>query len=310
MKFVITGGTGFIGSYLLQTLSSSPHQIVLLTRSSSRSQRINNATVRYISWNPYAAEAWMEELNGTDVVINLAGKNVVEQRWSEKAKQEIYDSRIIPTKLIVDAIGKARSKPSLLISASAVGYYGDRDTETITEESSSGNDYLAYVVREWEGAAYRAEQYGVRVATPRTGLVLAKNGGMIAKMLLPFQLFLGGPIGNGKKFLPWIHINDVVRGMLFPIENINFRGEYNLVSPNPVTMTEFAKAFGSALHRPSWIPVPSFVLKAMFGEGGKVILSGQRALPKKLLSGGYHFEFMDLKSALHNILKSGNAASV
>lgn len=244
----------------------------------------------------------MNEVDGADVIINLVGKNVVEQRWSEKAKQEIFDSRIIPTKLIVDAIGKARSKPSLLISASAVGYYGDRDTETITEESTSGNDYLAYVVREWEGAAYRAEQFGVRVATPRTGLVLAKNGGMIGKMLLPFRLFVGGPIGNGKQFLPWIHIDDVVRGMLFPIKNNNFRGEYNLVAPSPVTMTEFARTFGSVLHRPSWIPVPSFVLKAMFGEGGKVILSGQRALPKKLLSAGFIFSHADLKNALGKIL--------
>ncbi|MBI2427255.1 MAG: TIGR01777 family protein [Ignavibacteriales bacterium] len=301
MKFIISGGTGFIGSYLLRALSSSPHQIVLLTRSPSRIQQINNATVRHVSWNPYEPGAWMEEINDADVVINLVGKNVVEQRWNEKAKQEIYDSRVIPTKLIVDAIQQARSKPSLLISASAVGYYGDRDNEVITEESFGGNDYLAYVVREWEGAAYRAEQYGVRVATPRTGLVLAKNGGMIAKMLLPFRMFVGGPIGNGKQFLPWIHINDVVRGFLYPVENINFRGVYNLVSPNPVTMKEFARTFGNVLRRPSWAPVPSFVLTALFGEGGKVILSGQRAVPKKLLSAGYQFLFSDLKTALQNI---------
>lgn len=302
MKFVITGGTGFIGSYLLQTLSSLPHRIVLLTRSHSRSLQMNNAEVRYVSWNPYAAGDWMEEINDADVVINLVGKNVVEQRWNEKTKQEIYDSRIIPTKLIVDAIQRARSKPSLLISASAVGYYGDRDNEVITEESLGGNDYLAYVVREWEGAAYLAEQFGVRVATPRTGLVLAKNGGMIAKMLLPFRLFAGGPIGNGKQFLPWIHIDDVVRGFLYPVEEVNFRGIYNLVSPNPVAMKEFARSFGSALHRPSWIPVPPFVLTALFGEGGKVILSGQRALPEKLLSAGYQFLFPDLKTALQNIV--------
>ncbi|MEW5798124.1 MAG: TIGR01777 family oxidoreductase [Bacteroidota bacterium] len=302
MKVVISGGTGFIGTYLLRSLVKEPHEIVLLTRLLSRSEKTDAAVVRYVQWKPYLAGKWMDEINGADVVINLVGKNVVEQRWNEKAKQEIYDSRIIPTKLIVDAIGSARSKPSLLISASAVGYYGNRENEIITEESSGGNDFLAYVVREWEGAAYRAEQYGVRVATPRTGLVLAKNGGMIAKMLLPFRLFIGGPIGNGKQYLPWIHIDDVVRGMLFPIENKNFRGVYNLAAPNPVTMKEFAKAFGSVLHRPSWIPVPSFVLRTMFGDGGKVILSGQRALPNKLLSEGFIFSHTEVHDALKQIL--------
>ncbi len=303
MKIVISGGTGFIGAYVLRHLSKGPHEIVLFTRSGNRTETIEAATVRYVHWNAYAAGVWMNEIDGTDVVINLVGKNVVEERWNERAKQEMYDSRIIPTKLIVDAIGSAPSKPSLLISASAVGFYGDRESETITEESSGGNDFLAYVVREWEGAAYRAEQYGVRVATPRTGLVLAKNGGMIAKMMLPFQLFLGGPIGNGRQYLPWIHIDDVVRGMLFAIENNDFRGVYNLVAPYPVTMEEFARTFGNVLHRPSWLPVPSFVLKAMFGEGGKVILSGQRTLPKKLLTAGFVFSHVELKSALEKILK-------
>jgi uncharacterized protein (TIGR01777 family) len=246
----------------------------------------------------------MNEIEGADAVINLAGKNVVEERWNEKVKQEIYNSRIIPTKLIVDAISRSRLKPSLFISASAVGYYGDRGAEVITEESVGGNDYLAYVVREWEGAAYRAEQFGVRVATPRTGLVLAKNGGMIAKLLLPFRLFAGGPIGNGKQFLPWIHIDDVVRGLLYPVEDMNFRGVYNLVSPNPVTMKEFAGTFGSVLHRPSWIPVPSFVLRAMFGEGGNVILSGQNAVPAKLLAAGFTFSFTTTHAALVNILET------
>lgn len=302
MKFVITGGTGFIGSYLLHYLVKESHSVVLLTRSSSRSYRITAPGVRYVTWDPYTAGTWREEIDGADIVINLVGKNVVEQRWNEKAKQEIYDSRIIPTKLLVDAIGRTKRKPALLLSASAVGFYGDRDIETITEASASGNDYLAYVVREWEGAAYRAEQFGVRVTTFRTGLVLAKDGGMIAKLLLPFKLYVGGPIGNGKQFLPWIHIDDVVRGMLYPAVNNDFHGPYNLVSPAPVTMKDFASIFGQMLHRPSWVPVPSFVLTAMFGEGGKVILSGQRAVPKKLLSAGFQFAYSDLKTALKNLL--------
>lgn len=303
MKIIIAGGTGFIGSYLLQTLSREHHHIVILTRFPRENQHTNTAVLRYIQWNPYEAGNWMDEFDGADAVINLVGKGVVEQRWNARVKEQIFNSRIIPTRLIVEAIGRARAKPHIFISASAVGFYGDRKDEFITEESDGGNDFLAHVVREWESAAYSAEQYGTRVATPRTGLVLAKNGGMIGKMLLPFRLFVGGPIGNGRQFLPWIHIDDVVRGFLYPIENENFRGVYNLVSPNPVTMNEFAKTFGAALHRPSWAPVPSFVLKVLYGEGGKVVLSGQRAVPQKLLSSGFTFLHPELPSALNDILQ-------
>lgn len=309
MKFVISGGTGFIGSYLLRHITREPHEIILLTRSSSRIQKINAAVVRYVQWDPYADGKWMAEVNGADVVINLVGKSVVEQRWNEKVKQEILESRIIPTQLLVAAIEEAPLKPSVFISASAVGYYGNRNDEIITENSFPGKDFLAYVVQEWEGAAYKAEKFGVRVSTPRIGLVLAKDGGMISKMLLPFQLFIGGPIGSGKQFLPWIHIEDVVQGMLYPIENKHFRGTYNLVSPNPVTMKEFAKTFGKVLHRPSWVPVPSFILSTMFGEGGKVILSGQRAMPKNLVKTGFQFSFTELHSALQNILLQDGKSS-
>jgi uncharacterized protein (TIGR01777 family) len=303
MKFVIAGGTGFIGSYLLQALSREHHDIIILSRFPHDTRRMNNAVVRFILWNPYEAGKWMEEFDGADSVINLAGQGVVEQRWNTRVKERIFNSRIVPTRMIVDALERARVKPRLLISASAVGFYGDRRDELITEESDGGNDFLAYVVREWETAAYRAEQFGVRVATPRTGLVLAHNGGIIAKMLLPFRLFAGGPIGSGRQFLPWIHIDDVVRGFLYPIENDNFRGVYNLVSPNPVTMKVFANTFGTVLRRPSWAPVPSFVLKALYGEGGKVVLSGQRAIPQKLLSSGFIFKYPELPSALKDILK-------
>lgn len=304
MKILITGGTGFIGSHLVHHLSKESHYIVILTRGESKITTVNNATVKYIHCNPQTTGAWAKELEGCEIVINLIGKNVFEERWNGKVKQEILNSRIIPTKLLVEAISRTERKPSLLISASAVGFYGDRNYETITEQSSGGSDFLADVVRQWEFAAYEAEKFGVRVATPRIGLVLEKSGGMIGKMLLPFQLFAGGPIGNGRQFLPWVHMDDVVRGILYPLENNNFCGVYNLVSPNPVTMNEFSKIFGQELHRPSWIPVPDIALQILYGEGAKVILSGQKAIPEKLLSSGYQFSFSDLKKAMQNIFIS------
>jgi hypothetical protein len=303
MKYLIAGGTGFIGSHLLNHLSRDRHDIVLLTRGATRTASMHNATLRYVYWDPYKSGEWMKEIDGSDTVINLIGKNVFENRWNEKVKKEIFDSRVIPTRLIVQAIGAAVRKPALMISASAVGFYGDRQDETITEESAPGKDFLADVVKQWEGAAYEAEQYGVRVATPRIGLVLEKSGGMIGKMLLPFQLFAGGPIGSGKQYLPWVHMEDVVRGILYPVENKTFRGVYNLVSPSPITMNEFAKKFGAVLRRPSWLPVPSIALTILYGEGGAVILSGQRALPKRLLESGYVFSYTELPAALHNIVK-------
>ncbi|HAP35510.1 MAG TPA: TIGR01777 family protein [Bacteroidetes bacterium] len=304
MKILITGGTGFIGSHLVKYLSKESHHIVLLTRSISRTSTLNNATMKYIHWDPQMIGEWTDELNDCDMVINLIGKNVFEERWNEKVKQEILNSRIIPTKLLVEAIGRAKHKPSLLISASAVGFYGDRNDEIITEVSSGGNDFLADVVKQWEGAAYEAEKFGVRVATPRIGLVLEKSGGMIGKMLLPFKLFVGGPIGSGKQFLPWVHMDDVVRGILYPIGNKNFRGIYNLVSPNPISMNDFSAIFGKIIHRPSWIPAPNFALQILYGEGAKVILSGQKAIPEKLLAAGYQFSYPELKTAMNNILKT------
>jgi hypothetical protein len=303
MNFVITGGTGFIGTLLVRRLSQESHSIVLLSRSASRSYRLNNADVRIVRWDPYAPGEWMREIDGADTVINLVGKNVFEQRWNDTVKRQILDSRVVPTALLVDAIARAEKKPSLLISASAVGFYGDRNDEEITETSGPGDDILAEVVQRWEGAAYEAERYGVRVATPRIGLVLEKSGGMIGKMLLPFRLCAGGRIGSGRQYLPWVHMDDVVRGMLFPIEKQNFHGVYNLVSPHPVTMNEFVRTFGKVLHRPSWLPVPDFALSVLYGEGAKVILSGQRALPKRLIEAGFLFSFSDAESALRSILR-------
>ena len=303
MKFTITGGTGFIGSYLLHFLTRQPHEIVILTRGPSRVSTVHASVVRYVQWNADIAGAWAKEIEYSDVVINLAGKNVFESRWNERVQQQIMNSRVIPTRSLVAAIARSEHKPRILLSVSAVGFYGSRNGEVITEESSCGNDFLAGVVQQWELAAFEAEQSGVRVAIPRIGIVLQKEGGMVGKMLFPFQCFVGGPVGSGEQFVPWIHMDDVVRGILFPLVNETLQGVYNLVSPHPVTMKEFSRVLGTVLHRPSWLPVPEFALTILYGEGANAILSGQNALPQKLLNAGYQFTFSDLTAALQNILR-------
>lgn len=304
MNILITGGTGFIGSALVRTLASQGHSIVLLTRGPSGIFSSGGTTIVRRSWDPLRPGRWMTELGHCDVVINLTGKNLFEQRWNARVKQQILESRVTPLQHIAEAIGSADRKPSLLISASAVGYYGDRGTEPLTEESAGADDFLGDVVRQWEGAAQLSQQFGVRVATPRIGLVLGKKGGMIGTMLLPFQLFIGGPVGSGDQFLPWVHMEDVVRGLLLPMEKPDLRGAYNLVSPHPVTMHEFARQFGAVLHRPSWIPVPGFALSLLYGEGAKAILAGQKVVPAALQSSGFEFRFPHLGPALADLLAS------
>lgn len=304
MNILITGGTGFIGTALIRTLAAQGHSIVLLTRGPSGAFTSGTTTVVRRQWDPLRRGEWMTELGRCDVVINLVGKNLFEQRWNARVKQQILESRVAPLQLIAEAIGNAAKKPSLLISASAVGYYGDRGTEPLTETSTGADDFLGDVVRQWEGAAQVSQKFGVRVATPRIGLVLGKEGGMIGTMLLPFRMFVGGPVGSGDQFLPWVHMEDVVRGLLLPMERPDLSGPYNLVAPNPVTMRDFARQFGAALHRPSWIPVPGFALSLLYGEGAKAILAGQKVIPAALQSAGFEFTFPLLGPALADLLAS------
>ncbi|MBW7887220.1 MAG: TIGR01777 family protein [Bacteroidetes bacterium] len=302
MKIIITGGTGFIGTALCNLISREAHELVLFSRSIHPKKKLQQAVVRYVQWNAGEEGEWQNEIEGASVVINLAGKNLFEHRWNKKIKKEIWNSRILATKKLVEAVQSARHKPELLISASAVGVYGNRGSELLNEQSSTGNDFLANLVAAWEKEAFNAEQAGVRVATPRIGLVLEKSGGIIERMLLPFKLCAGGPIGSGEQILSWIHMADVVRGIIFPIENKNFSGVYNLTAPNAVTMKEFSKIFGKILHRPSRLPVPKAALKILFGEAAEAIVSSQHAVPEKLLHAGFSFSFPEITSALENIL--------
>lgn len=296
MKLVIAGGTGLIGSALSLQLLEKGHSLTILTRSPV--SRPPTADIKYQSWSPSLPGTWEETIDGADAVINLTGEPIAAKRWSEKQKEKIRSSRIETTRALVSAIAKAGQKPRLLLNASAVGYYGPRGDESLTEEAGPGNDFLSRVSIAWEEEAKKAREHGLRVIRLRTGIVLAREGGALSKMIPPFKLFAGGPLGNGKQWLSWIHIEDEVRLILFLLEHPHAQGAVNATAPNPATMREFCKTLGRVLNRPSWAPVPAFVLRLMLGEMAEMLLTGQRVLPDAARKLGYSFRYPTLLEAL------------
>lgn len=302
MKLVVTGGTGFIGARLCNQLDRQGHSLTILTRSVSAADSPNNTTILWQPGSPGTWERNLEEaIDSSDGVINLAGEPIAGKRWSVVQKRRLRSSRIDTTRTLVTAIGKAKKKPAFLLNASAVGYYGPRGDEVITEESGRGGDFLAGLCSDWEEEAKRAESYGVRVIRLRTGIVLGK-GGALAKMVPPFKLFIGGPLGSGKQWMPWIHLEDEIGMIQFLMENSNAHGAVNACAPNPVTMKEFCRTLGSVLNRPSWAPVPAFALRLLLGEMAEMLLTGQRAVPAAAERPGYCFRHPELREALENIL--------
>jgi uncharacterized protein (TIGR01777 family) len=254
-----------------------------------------------MSWDVTRPSTWQSTVEGVDGVIHLAGEPIAAKRWSPAQKLRLRESRIDTTRAIVDAIAEARSKPRFLISASAVGYYGPHGDETITEESPPGNDFLAELCTAWEAEATKAKGLGLRVALLRTGIVLGKGRGALAKMVPPFKFFMGGRLGSGKQWFPWIHLEDEVGLIKFVIENDKAEGAFNLTSPNPVTMDQFCKALGKVLNRPAWAPVPASVLYLTLGEMAEMLLTGQRAVPQAALRLGYNFHFNRVDEALESL---------
>jgi uncharacterized protein (TIGR01777 family) len=296
MKLVITGPTGFIGSALVERLRKQSHTLVLLSRPPLRQQ--NTSKEEWLAWEPGIGGAWEQAVDGADGIIHLAGEPIAAKRWTRARKERLRSSRIDTTRSLVHAMGKAKVKPNFLIGASAVGYYGPRGDETITEESAPGNDFLSRLCVEWEDEARKAERLGARVALVRTGIVLGKGKGALAKMVPPFKMFLGGRLGSGKQWMPWIHIEDEVGLIQFLIENEDARGAFNATAPNPVTMSEFSSALGKVLKRPSWAPVPGFVLSLLLGEMADMLLGGQRALPAAAERLGFRFKHHNVANAL------------
>lgn len=295
MKFLLTGGTGFIGKHLADKLNSSGHMLTIVTRS----KKENTNKTNYISWEEQ--EKLKEAINQADIVINLAGESVAKKRWSKEQKDLLRQSRIVTTQLIVNAINSSPNKPKKLINASAVGIYGNRMEEKIVENSSTGDDFLANICKEWEGEALKAK---TNVVILRIGIVLGAGGGALEKMLPPFKMFIGGPLGTGGQFMPWISLEDVIGLILFAAQNDKVVGVINATSPNPVTNKEFSKTLGNVLHRPSCMLAPAFALRILLGEMSDLLLGGQKVYPKKAIEFGYKFKYPELEGALRKMLKT------
>lgn len=304
MKIAITGATGFVGSRLVEKLRQNGHSLVILTRNPDRARlkfpSKNFPKLQVVGYTPLESGDWQLSLSGCDGVVNLAGEPIAE-RWTPEHKAAILDSRQIGTRKIIEAIEIATDKPEVLINPSAIGYYGTSETETFTEESKPGSDFLAEVCRKWEAEALNVEPLGVRLAIVRFGIVLG-NGGALARMIPPFKLFAGGPIGSGRQWFSWIHLEDLVNLLIEALTHDRWRGVYNGVAPNPVRMQQLCSILGEVLHRPSWLPVPNFALDLLLGEGSKVVVEGQKVLPKATLAAGFDYQFATIEAALADIV--------
>jgi uncharacterized protein (TIGR01777 family) len=303
MRVIIVGGSGLIGRRLIDKLLQMHHDVILLSRTPERTKKYFSA-VRVKFWDAKTSNGLTSVLEGADALINLTGESIAAKRWSTMQKQKILSSRIDSTHAIVNAIEQTHHRPSVLLNASAVGYYGNVPEGEVTEAYPKGNGFLSDVCERWEMEAQKAQELGVRVVLLRTGIVLDKNKGALQKLLLPFRLFVGGPLGSGRQWFPWIHVQDLVNAILFAIEHEQISGPVNLAAPHFVRMKDFCIVLGKVLCRPSWLPVPEFALRLMLGEMAEPLLfQGQKIIPKNLLEAGFKFRYLNLGNALLDILR-------
>lgn len=309
MHVLITGGTGLVGRALTAELAARGHQVTILTRSPDK-QRDLPAGAAVAGWDGRTTEGWGHLMEDTDAVVNLAGVSIggedtwtiFTQRWTDDYKSRILNSRLQVGKAVTQAIKAATNKPEMLLQASAMGYYGPRGDEVLTEATPPGQDFQAGVCVAWEDSTMAVEAMGVRRVITRTGLVMSLEGGILPVMLLPFRLFVGGPLGNGQQYVSWIHLRDEVAAMIFLLENESATGAYNLSAPNPLTYNQFRRVAGRVLRRPSFFPVPSFALKLVLGEKSTLVLGSLRLHPQRLLDAGYDFHFTEMEPALRDLV--------
>ena len=297
MKLVIAGGSGFIGRKLTDLLLEEGHQIVILTRK----DRPSKPRIKYVKWLQEGATP-EKEIGKADAFINLAGVSINEGRWTEKHQKQIYESRMKATDEIIRIIRALPDQPSVLVNASAIGIYPSSLNVVYTESSTEiSNDFLGRTVHDWEKKAAQASEHGVRVVCMRFGVVLGKEGGALPLMVLPYKLFAGGRLGSGEQWVSWVHVTDVVRALLFAVENNHLNGPVNVTSPSPTRMEEFGKTISSIMQRPHWLPVPAVLMKLALGKKSSLVLKGQQVLPEVLLQQGFEFTYSTLEAALTDL---------
>ena len=302
MRILITGGTGLIGSALSRSLVEDGYEVTILTRSPERQQAQAQGGLVFEEWDGETVADWGQQVSKVDAIVNLAGAGIAEGRWTSARKQRIRESRIRTGQALVSAIEGSGTVPKVLIQSSAVGYYGPGDDQALSEDASPGSDFLAGVCVDWEASTAPVESLGVRRVVIRTGVVLSAQGGALPRMTLPFRLFAGGPLGSGRQYFPWIHIDDEVAAIRFLLEDEQASGPFNLAAPNPPANKEFVRHLGQVMGRPSLMPTPSIALRTLFGEMSTVLLDGQRAVPSRLQEAGYQFIFPDPVAALRDLL--------
>jgi uncharacterized protein len=303
MKILVTGSSGLVGTALVSALARGGHTVCRLVRpQSAGGEGTKEGFV--VAWNPATGELGGAGV-GADAVVNLAGASIADGRWTAERKKLLRTSRIDTTRALVGALAKMNARPSVLVSASAIGYYGNRGDETLTEESKPGGDFLAGLAQEWEAEALKAEALGIRVVLARFGIILAREGGALPKMTLPFRIGVGGKLGSGQQWMSWVTLEDVVGILRFAIENARVRGAINIVSPQPLQNAEFTKVLAKTMHRPAIFPAPAFALRLALGEmADALLLSSQRVLPRAIERVGYSFLYSDLPTALKSLVKT------
>ena len=301
-RVLITGGTGLIGRALSASIAADGYEVIVLSRNPERAAGLPPG-VRAERWDARTAVGWGVLADGAYAVVNLAGEGISAGRWTPERKRRIRESRLNAGRAVVEAIEAAKARPLVLIQASGVGYYGPCGEEDVPESAPAGRDYLARLAVEWESSTAGVEALGVRRVIVRTGIVLSKNGGALPRMMLSFRFFIGGRLGSGRQWLPWIHIADEVGAVRFLLENEKARGAFNLGAPNPVTNADFSRWVGRQMGRPAVVPTPGFLLWLAFGEMAGMLLTGQRAVPRHLTQMGYAFRFAEAEAALRDILR-------
>ncbi len=301
MRVIITGGSGLLGRALADNLSLDGHEAIILSR---RPQEVRGlpAGARAVRWDGRSAAGWAELIDGSTAIVNLAGENISAGRWTERRKESIVRSRVDAGRAVVEAVQQAAVGPTVVMQASGIGHYGPRGDEFVTEQSPAGADFGARVTLAWEASTAPLDELGVRRVIMRMGPSLTPRGGALPLMMLPFRLFVGGPLGSGRQWLSWIHIADTIAAMRFLMERDDARGVFNVCSPQPATNAAFGRALARVMRRPYWLPAPAVALRLALGEMASTVLEGQRAMPARLLAMGFSFRFAEIEAALRDLL--------